>query len=475
MPPASQLESVLAHRTLDEDQANLNRLWAGQRHQEANSSSETILHRPPTHKENVEPKSGWALFRSSSNESYLPRTVRGVPTGIHQVIGFPLRGSSRDSFNSALTQEAHWPLPDSVVAGLKYQAERYALPQPRAFSFAAQLANANRVFDPDDGPIYSHCTECDPAGGPTDCQHPEDPGYTTNLNPICEDDPAFDYKKRINWPVTPKKAPPPLSLITKPSPSRVAIVKEHVSPCSPSFDGSPLSGSPTANRHHSILRAQAELPVRSGPFPDEMLAARHLSNFLTENVEEGVATTYVIFTMHGTLLGYSSDLPVTAARSIAAAAGLTWRQKDQTVLRDPEADLLSGSTNFLKTLEVTKAEKGPGLFNMICERKGFLVSVQWIQSGFLVAAMIKIDESPPASAAKSSFQLGAGANDDDETWEDEGAVEDTTEDEEDRAKKLTKSQKLTKPQKLLAKSQGLAEALREQWKLDEFKMPPGFR
>lgn len=27
--------------------------------------------------------------------------------------------------------------------------------------------------------------------------------------------------------------------------------------------------------------------------PDEMLAARHLSNFLTENIEKGVATSYM--------------------------------------------------------------------------------------------------------------------------------------------------------------------------------------
>ncbi|KAL9576712.1 MAG: hypothetical protein Q9212_006873 [Teloschistes hypoglaucus] len=454
----------MAHRTQPkssgEHQTSRDRLGAAQRNEEANSSAETILHRPPQHKENAPP--------------HLPSTIRGLPAGIHQVIGFPLRHTHRDSFNQAITQEANWQLPDSIVSGLKYQANRYEPPQTPIYSSAAQSAQAKRTFDPDDGTVYSQCSECDPSGGPTDCQHPGDPPYSTNLNPIRDNDPAFDHKKRIQWPpVTPKKASPGARFITKPSPSKVAVIKEHVSPFSPSLDDqSPLLGSPSANRG-GILRAQAKLPVRPGPFPDEMLAARHLSNFLTENVEEGVATSYVIFTMHGSLLGYSSGILVATARNIAAAAGLTWRQKDQHMMRDPEADLRSGSTNFLKVLEVTKAEQGPGLFNMICERKGFLMSVQWIQSGFLVAAMIKNDVPPPppvASTTQTGFQLGAGANDDgDGTWEDEDAVEETSEDEEDKAKQLTKTEKL------LAKSQGLAEALREQWKLDAFKMPPGFR
>ncbi|KAI4107333.1 MAG: hypothetical protein L6R37_001694 [Teloschistes peruensis] len=449
-------------KSSDEHQTSRNRLKAAQRNEEANSSVETVetvLHRPPTHKENLPP--------------HLPSTIRGLPAGIHQVIGFPLRDTFRTSFNQAITQEANWPLPDSIVQGLKYQANRYEPPQPRVYTSAAQSAQTNQNFDPDDGNIYSQCSECDPSGGPTDCQHPEDPPYSSNLNPIRDDDPAFNHLKRIQWPlVTPKEPSPAARLITKPSPSKVAVIREHVSPRSPSLDSQdPLSNSPTANRR-GILRAQAKLPARSGPFPDEMLAARHLSNFLTENVEEGVATSYVIFTMHGTLLGYSSGLPVTTARSIAAAAGLTWRQKDQHMMRDPEADLRSGSANFLKVHEVTKAEQGPGLFNMICERKDFIMSVQWIQSGFLVAAMIKNDAAPPSASttAQTGFQLGAGANDDgDGNWEDEDAVEETSEDDEDKAKQFTKTQKL------LAKSQGLAEALREQWKLDEFKMPPGFR
>ncbi|KAL8716868.1 MAG: hypothetical protein Q9181_008385 [Wetmoreana brouardii] len=108
---------------------------------------------------------------------------------------------------------------------------------------------------------------------------------------------------------------------------------------------------------------------------------------------------------------------------------------------------------------------------MICEFKELLMAVQWVLPGFLVAAMIENDVAAEAAKGKGGFELGAGGtgNDDDETLEDEEAVEETSEDEEDRAKQPTKQGKL------FAKSQGLADALRKQWKLDEFKMPPGFR
>lgn len=292
----------MAYRTQpkssDEPQTSRDRPKAPQRNEEANSSVETILHRPPTHTENLPP--------------HLPSTIRGLPAGIHQVIGFPLRDTHRDSFNQAITQEANWPLPDSIVQGLKYQHNRYAPPQPRIYNSTVQSAQANRIFDPDDGTIYSHCSECDPSGGPTDCQHPADPPYSTNLNPLPDDHPAFEFRKRIQWPpVTPKKASPVARFITKPSPSKVAVIKEHVSPYSPSLDDqSPLLGSPTANRR-GILRAQADLPVRSGPFPDEMLAARHLSNFLTENVEEGIVTSYVYVSCSMPLLILQLPLPFT--------------------------------------------------------------------------------------------------------------------------------------------------------------------
>ncbi|KAI4233206.1 MAG: hypothetical protein L6R40_007129 [Gallowayella cf. fulva] len=208
-----------------------------------------------------------------------------------------------------------------------------------------------------------------------------------------------------------------------------------------------------------------------------MLAARHLSNFLTQNVEAGVATSYIIFTTHGTLLGYSSALDVPVARNIAAITGLTWRANDSALLRGADIGPIPGGASLLKTLEITQAEKGPGLFNMICEYKKFLMAVQWIKTGLLVAAMTEIDE-PAAVKGKGNFAVGAGSQQDgDGAWEEEeeeeeeekeGAVESTSEDEEDGADAPTRQWKL------FQKSQGLASALREQWRVDDFKLPSEF-
>ncbi|KAI4273449.1 MAG: hypothetical protein L6R38_006341 [Xanthoria sp. 2 TBL-2021] len=202
-----------------------------------------------------------------------------------------------------------------------------------------------------------------------------------------------------------------------------------------------------------------------------MLAARHLSNFLTENVEPGVATSYIIFTTHGTLLGYSSPLPVTAARNIAATTGLTWRANDSALLRGADIGPLTGGANLQKILEITQAEKGPGLFNMICAYKKYLMSVQWIKPGLLLAAMTELDEQAAAGKGKGKFSIGAGDSEQEggEEWEDEGAVEETSEDDDDRAREPSKKSRL------FQKSQAVASALREQWKVDDFKLPPGFR
>ncbi|KAL8738576.1 MAG: hypothetical protein Q9181_000627 [Wetmoreana brouardii] len=274
----------------DDDKVNVKRpsVPHHRRQEGSTTSTETVLHRPQTHRENVPPASNSALC--NTNESYLPRTVIGLPSGIPQVIGYPLRDPSATSFPPGTTQEANWPLPDSVSQGLKYQAKHYAPRTPQVSGFAKQSRITHHIFDPDFGPIYSHCTECDPSGGPTDCQHPEDPGYSTSVNPVPKDDPAFQFWERLGPQITPKKASPPSKLISKPSPSKATVVKDTVSLRTPDFSGeagSPPSGLALVNRGR-INRAPG--PVQ---YPDEMLAARHLSNFLTENVQDGVATSYM--------------------------------------------------------------------------------------------------------------------------------------------------------------------------------------
>ncbi|KAI4251908.1 MAG: hypothetical protein L6R42_008191 [Xanthoria sp. 1 TBL-2021] len=431
------------------------------------SSTETILHHSSVSRnDNPLPGSTSGLRRTHTDKSAVSRTstnksdqshrVIEITSCLKQVLGFPPIDAPRTHFDAHVTQTPNWKTPDNISRTIEYQTRRYrrALPKERSFE---NRRPQDHIFDPDKGAVYSGCTQCDPTGGPTDCQHPEDPRrYSTELNPIPKGDPAFRRCGPVKLlPTTPKKTSPGSRLISKPSPSKAAVTPETVSSkgCSSGF---------------------AEIACAKGievHQPDEMLAARHLSNFLTENVEPGVATSYIIFTTHGTLLGYSSPLPVTAARHVAATTGLTWRANDSALLRGTDIGPLTGGANLQKILETTQAEKGPGLFNMICAYKNYLMSVQWIKPGLLLAAMTELDEQVAAGKGKGKFSIGAGDSEQegDEDWKDEGAVEETSEDDDDRAREPSKKSKL------FHKSQAVASALREQWEVDNFKLPPGFR
>ncbi|KAL8715878.1 MAG: hypothetical protein Q9220_000545 [cf. Caloplaca sp. 1 TL-2023] len=442
------------------------------------ASTETVLHSPQTPKGNTSPASQHTLSRSTTNESVGPRTVVTIPTGIPQVLGFSSGNASTTSFPTSSTQEAGWRLPDSVRNVLQYQAKQYAPTTPRERSFVKQALTQSRVFDPEDGPIYSHCSECDSNGGPTDCQHPEDPRrYSVNLNPIPQDDLAFQHTRHPHSvPPTPKSRTPSSKLISRPAPSKASVttkadIKLSLSP--------PSDNRKAFQALNDCSRIKRDTNIQIA-HPHEMLAARHLSNFLDQNVQEGVATSYIVFTTHGTLLAYSSPLPVTVARNISALTGLTWRANDQAVLRGADIGPIPGGASLLKTLEITKADKGRhnnNLDNMICKFKSFLMAVQWIQNGFLLAAMIESEHPSAAAAAekgKGRFEVGADGEGDegDEAWEDEGVAEEGTSENEDDGGTTTK---LSKKEKLFAKSQGLADAIREQWKTNGFKMPAGFR
>ncbi|KAL8736747.1 MAG: hypothetical protein Q9166_000113 [cf. Caloplaca sp. 2 TL-2023] len=452
------------------------------------SSTETVLHHPQhDRKGNSASELGSVLttpglLRSAlrqtgiketalgetTNQPNLPRRVHGVGSGINQVLGLPPIDAPKRHFDANTTQEAGWQLPEDIAKTIEYQAKRHTPPKPKRTSSEQQARVQCRTVDPEERSTYSSCTQCDPEGGPTDCKHPGDPkGYSTELNPVPEDDPAFHWCDDCpHLPETPKKPIKPFLLSklisTKSPPSEAAVTRrakerEGYRPLDQVFRS--LSGFVETIRGKSKGAQQ----------PDEMLSARHLSDFLTQNVEAGVVTSFIMFTTHGTLLGYSSPLPVATARSIAAITGLTWRANDSALLRGVDIGPITGGASLLKTLEITQAEKGPGLFNMICEHKKYLMSVQWIKPGFLVAAMTELDESTTIKG-KGNFAFGAGSEqDNDEAWEDEGAVEETSEGEGDRAKMPTKQSKL------FHKSQGLASALREQWKIDDFKLPPGFR
>ncbi|KAL9603835.1 MAG: hypothetical protein Q9219_000944 [cf. Caloplaca sp. 3 TL-2023] len=492
------LQKTSSQPSSDEGEGIFGHLFSPHKRPSTGSSTETVLHHPQSQKENLPPTPGATSHRTNTKEPHLPRIHVGCPSGIPQLLGFHTRRPSPTDFSPSVTQEANWQLPHDLGDVLKYQAKHYAPRKPKEKNFALQAQTQNRIFDPELGPIYSHCTECDPNGGPTDCQHPEDPkAYSTELNPIPEGDPAF---KRGRFPEplpsTPRKANPGIRLITNPSLSGTVLTTQgelRLTFTRPNGFGESVK--------HLNRFSQVKIDIdKHIQHPDEMLAARHLSKFLTDNVVEGVATSYIIFSTHGTLLGYSSPVPVKTARNIAALAGITWRVNNRALLRGDEIPSLTGGASFLKTIAVTEAENASGLDNMICVYKDLLMAVQWVKDSFLAAALIEADQPQtvsndmPSSKSKDArgFEIGASASDtdhdqDDEVWEDEEAVEETTEDEEDKAKaqEQAKSREQIRAQerakepskqtKLFEKSRGLASAVRDQWKVDGFKMPPGFR
>ena len=131
------------------------------------SSTETVLYYPQPRSENIRQTSSSTLYRTDTDESSSP--CAAVP----QALSLPSRSTSATDFDSSVTQEAHWPLPDNLTEILNYQAKQYAQPKPKGSSFAQQARTQDRLFDPDFGAIYSHCTECDPSGGPTYVHDPE--------------------------------------------------------------------------------------------------------------------------------------------------------------------------------------------------------------------------------------------------------------------------------------------------------------
>lgn len=186
-----------------------------------------------------------------------------------------------------------------------------------------------------------------------------------------------------------------------------------------------------------------------------------------------------VFSTHGTLLGYSSPVGVKTARNIAALAAMTWRANDLALLRGNSTTPTTSSATLLRTVTMTPSGRVPGLYNMICLYKNLLMAVQWIKGGFLAAAMVEATETDHIydadkdKLAKEAHATAAGTDgQDDDAWEDENAVEETSEDEEAKVKERKDP---TKQAKLFEKSQGLAEAMREKWDADDFKMPRGFR
>ena len=179
-----------------------------------------------------------------------------------------------------------------------------------------------------------------------------------------------------------------------------------------------------------------------------------------------------VFAEHGNLLGYSEPLATKNARSTAAITSLTWRANARIFARDPKGEPMPANPH-LKTIKLSGAERVPGLYNMVCEHNGLLMAVQWLKQGFLFAAMIEQDPPPPPPT-ETAFELGAQGtegDDRDSVWTNEDVISENSEDEEERFKRANQP---SKQEKLVAKSQGLAKALRVQFDMDNLDKPTGF-
>ena len=246
------------------------------------SSRETLTGQPNPPKENVPPASpsGPRLVRTHTRSAEPLRITGVVETGLAPFVGLTPR-NSQPSFRAAVTQEGPWELPHGLKDSRNYQKQFWAEPKP------PPRVVRQRRHDPAKGIVYTTCNSCDPNGGPTDCQHPEDPKYSFELNSVPENDPAFQYWLRATPPPRPKIVTPGTKYLTKVSPTQETSSTE-----TPDLVGQ--IGRPYFGQALPSLESFAKLNLGTEvEHPDKMLAARHLCNFLTENVEEGVATSYM--------------------------------------------------------------------------------------------------------------------------------------------------------------------------------------
>ncbi|KAL9610171.1 MAG: hypothetical protein Q9167_005099 [Letrouitia subvulpina] len=407
------------------------------------------------------------------------RTYVGCPSIIPALISHP--SPTRSDSHSVVSPARQNDLPRSVKLALEYQRKAYRQLEPDHDASKRQRDAEKRGFDPEAGSIYTRCSECDTNGGLTFCQHPEDPKeYSLEVNPSHHDDPIFH---------SPVSRSSPLKRATPITPTKLPIRSNIISPASTSpvkVSGVTSSGSPfnkdCAVPGQNLTTAAATLQglAETGTHrQDKMLVARQLSKFLSENVQEDVVSKYIIFTCHGTLLGYSDSITVKEARQLAAIGGLTWRTKESALPRDVGPGFITNVAPLFKKVNLKRSSQNGSLVNLVCESKqGQLISIQWIKNNFLIASILDAQATSDGDDEK-----GKGvAISEDKASNDNKSIEESTkepaeepEEPEEPDGKAAQEQppepsKPSPQQILIWKSEGMAEALRQQ----DLVMPRGF-
>lgn len=234
-----------------------------------------------------------------------------------------------------------------------------------------------------------------------------------------------------------------------------------------------------------------EPPKTIKTFQYEMFKSNALSGLLSENTDEH-ASHFVVFTSHGTLLGYSAQMSIRTARKVTSLAGISWRCHEEA-LRIGAEELVSASSALkVHNIETNDDDK---LTCMVSETEGMMAAVCDVKETILVAALAPVKTPPEKKKRAAKAEKKAGSS------EDESAASPTTstgneeaspsgspdKDSQDDASSMKGKAKesnevdmepferpklgLSQEQILTWKAEGMAEALRED--LYDFKLPEG--
>ena len=253
-----------------------------------------------------------------------------------------------------------------------------------------------------------------------------------------------------------------------------------------------------------------------------MIHAKNLCALLTENVQEVAAhwmqalsilipfvpllTFISVFTINGTLLGYSDGTTIEQGRTVAALTGAAWRINNNLIAQGVED--IPDSGPFLKNMTIfpynDPESSGLGLKSMLAEVNGMVIAVHDVKERLLVAAMHPVealktteadeasekmkslhvfDETDPAAKEdKVSEEGGVKKDDSGSGWDSDESESESTKERKSQAKRKGKSKatgdedteehEFSKKELLMMRVEGMADVLRAD--LADFKMPDEF-
>lgn len=255
-----------------------------------------------------------------------------------------------------------------------------------------------------------------------------------------------------------------------------------------------------------------------------MIHPQNLCTLLTENVQEVAAhwmqanpiliplvpplTLISVFTINGTLLGYSDGTTIEQGRTTAALTGAAWRINNNLLVQGVQD--IPDSGPFLKNMTIfpynDPESSGTGLKSMLAEVNGMVIAVHDVKERLLVAAMHPVetlktteadeasekmkslhvfDETDPAAKKGKESEEGEGVKRDDDSgssWGSDESESESTKKSKSQAKRKGKGKAtgdedtgehdFSKKELLMMRVEGMVDVLRAD--LADFKMPDEF-